>query len=158
MREYLETSAIYSPDKLHRYVLKRTWPVGNDKLVTFVLLNPSTATEYQDDPTIRRCVRFAIQWGYSGLYILNLFGYRATLPSAMRKADDPVGPDNLRYIKETQTELVVIGWGNHGVYLDQDKLVLKELNNPMALGINQNKTPKHPLYVPYSAELISYSI
>ena len=158
MKEYLETTAIYSPYSMYRYVLKRTWPVGNDKLVTFVLLNPSTATEHQDDPTIRRCVRFAIQWGYSGLYILNLFGYRATLPSDMRKAYDPVGPENLKYIKETQTELVVVGWGNHGTYKGQDKIVLNELNNPHSLGINKNGTPKHPLYVPYSSKLELYTI
>jgi hypothetical protein len=42
------------------------------QMITFVLLNPSTADAVQLDPTLRRCVGFAKREGYGGMVILNL--------------------------------------------------------------------------------------
>ena len=81
----MNTGAIFSSDRIFRYILWRTWNEQNGHLMV-IGLNPSTADETQDDPTIRRCVGFARQWGYGGLYMLNLFAYRATDPSELMKA------------------------------------------------------------------------
>ncbi len=63
-------SAVFSGDNLYRYQLTRTWDVG--PMICWVLLNPSTATGEVDDPTITRCFRYSQEWGFGGLYILNL--------------------------------------------------------------------------------------
>ena len=86
----------WSPDRVHRYFLRR--PAGmldRDKpVIAFVLLNPSTADEVKDDPTVAKCRRYAAGWGYGEVIVLNAFAYRATDPKNMRAHPDPIGPDN----------------------------------------------------------------
>lgn len=56
--------------------------------------------------------------------------------------------------------IVVCAWGTHGAYMGQDQTVLGWIEGrcqPMALGITKDGHPRHPLYVPYSAELVPYS-
>ena len=94
-------SAIFSSCRKYRYILWRRWAVDcNANYAMFVGLNPSTADETDDDPTIRRCIRFAKSWGYSGLCMANLFAYRATDPKDMLVATGPVGVENDKYLLE----------------------------------------------------------
>src|ERR1019366_6557448 len=93
----MQRNAILSDCRRYRFELWRTWDdLLNDGngYAMFVGLNPSTADETEDDPTIRRCTDYAQRWGYSGLCMTNLFAYRATLPQDMRGAPDPVGEGN----------------------------------------------------------------
>src|SRR5688572_12557148 len=96
------SGARFSECGTYRYVLWRQWNEVNGD-VAFVGLNPSTADDEKDDPTIRRCIGFAKRWGYGGVVMLNLFAYRATRPDAMwaaRVADaDIVGPQNDAHIR-----------------------------------------------------------
>lgn len=59
----------------YRYLLWRTWDMTRPRLL-WVLLNPSTADDQTDDPTLRRCIRFSRDWQYGGLEIVNLFAFR----------------------------------------------------------------------------------
>ncbi len=95
--------AYLSEDRRYRYSLTRLIAdpqygcLGEDErggTVTFVGLNPSTADETTDDPTIRRCIRFAREWGFDRLKMVNLFAYRATDPRDLWAADAPIGPEN----------------------------------------------------------------
>lgn len=72
-------SARFSPDRVYRYDLVRDWDT-RQQVVAFIGLNPSTADESEDDPTIRRCIRYARDWGYGGIVMLNAFAFRATDP------------------------------------------------------------------------------
>ena len=73
--------AHFSDDRLHRYDLHRR--VGeSDKIVTFVMLNPSTADEVNNDPTVKRCIEYARGWGFGRLIVVNIFAYRSTAPGA----------------------------------------------------------------------------
>ena len=85
--------AVFSPCRTYRYALSRVW-AADKPYALFIGLNPSTADETLDDPTIRRCIDFAKRWGYGGLVMANLFAYRATNPSEMKAATDPVGVAN----------------------------------------------------------------
>ena len=76
-----ELSATFSPCRRWRYTLLRRWEPANLIVVAFIGLNPSTADETLDDPTIRRCIGFAKAWGAGGMYMLNLFGWRSTDPA-----------------------------------------------------------------------------
>lgn len=84
----------------------------------FVGLNPSTADELLDDPTIRRCVAFARSWGYGALCMTNLFAFRATDPDVMKSADDPVGPENDQHLQDLANgaSVVIAAWGVHGTF------------------------------------------
>jgi len=123
----------------------------------FVGLNPSTADEVNDDPTVRRCIRFAKDWGYGGLVMMNAFAFRATDPRVMQAAPDPVGPDNdywlleMAKIRVRQGAVIVAAWGNHGVYQNRHQNILRLFQDagvPLhCLGITKTGYPKHPLYV-----------
>ena len=87
-------NATFSNCRKYRYSLSRIWD-KKKKLVLFIGLNPSTANEEVDDPTIRRCVNYVQNWGYGGLMMVNLFAYRVTLPSGLKKVKYPIGEDNV---------------------------------------------------------------
>ena len=79
----MERRANFSRCRQYRYALWRQWGASAD-FVLIVGLNPSTADHRRDDPTIRRCIGFARDWGYSGLCVANLFAYRATYPAQLK--------------------------------------------------------------------------
>lgn len=71
----------------YRYQLWRIWDESLPK-VLFIMHNPSTADADVDDPTIRRCIAYAKEWGYGGLYVGNLSPYRATDPKDLKKLSE----------------------------------------------------------------------
>ena len=155
--------AIISECGKYRYSLTRKWADG--PRCVFIMLNPSTADAIQDDPTIRRCIGFAKDWGCGELIVVNLFAYRATEPKDMLAADDPVGPENMEYVKRAvrlaagegdrygmpPAGPVVCAWGAHGGHMGQDQTVRgwieAELVTPMALAFTKDGQPRHPLYL-----------
>lgn len=83
----MQTGAEFSPCKTYRYALWRRW--SDAPPVLFVMLNPSTANESQDDPTIRRCISFAKQWGHGGIIVGNLFAFRSPYPTDLSNSHRP---------------------------------------------------------------------
>ncbi|MDG1816882.1 MAG: DUF1643 domain-containing protein [Glaciecola sp.] len=152
----MNKDAIVSDNQLYRYQLSRVWD-SSLPMVMFICLNPSTADGSDDDPTILKCIKYARGWGYGGLLMGNLFAYRATEPSDMKKAKDPIGPLNNHHLKlmSQQVDKIVCGWGNHGVYLDRDEEVKSMFDNLYALRINKTGSPAHPLYLKKSLIPIS---
>lgn len=159
-----EQNAVISACGMYRYVLTRQVGAGT-QTATFIMLNPSTADDSTDDPTIRRCSGFARQWGCGRLTVLNLFAFRAIHPSDLKRAKEPVGPENWKWFERIlsgsphkDSVPIICGWGVHGKHRGQDQVVLRWLDalsiTPFALGVTKDGHPKHPLYVPYSVELI----
>lgn len=145
------TGAIYSGCKRYRYQLWRRWDASLPACA-FLMLNPSTATETYDDRTIRRCKGYAKAWGFGGLYIANLFAYRATDPDEMKAQDDPIGVVNDIWIDRTTAacELTVCAWGVHGTHRRRSTTVMQELlgaRELWALDVTTYGHPKHPLYL-----------
>lgn len=155
MKNLLSTGATFSSCQKYRYTLWRIWDPRKPFLLC-VLLNPSTADETQNDPTVERCQRRAVLGGYGGLFVGNIFALRSTDPKELYRVDDPVGSDNntaiLSMAKQAQT--IMCGWGTHGNLLARGAAVLKLLSDNklpvFCLGQNKDGTPKHPLYVGYS--------
>ena len=147
--------AIYSDCERYRYALTRVWKFEASRLV-FVMLNPSTATEVQNDPTVERCERRARTLGFGSLQVTNIFAWRDTDPKKMRTAKDPIGPDNDKTIKEACSwgDQIIAAWGTHGAHLGrgvQVKQILRSSDKPVFhLGISKGGHPKHPLYIAYS--------
>lgn len=149
--------AVYSDCERYRYSLTRVWD-GAGPRALFIMLNPSTATEVQNDPTVERCERRARALGYGAFRVLNIFAYRATDPRDMRRADDPVGPGNDDAMLEGLdwgTD-VICAWGTHGAHLGRGPEVAallratgRELRH---LGLSKEGHPKHPLYIGYAVQ------
>lgn len=159
----VEKSATLSPCLTYRYSLWRKWPSQKPETngyVMFIGLNPSTADDKIDDPTIRRCINFAQSWGYGGLCVTNLFAFRATLPSNMKSAKDPIGPENdkslIAHAKDAR--IVVAAWGVHGAYLGRDRNVKTLITNLHYLRLTKAGFPAHPLYLPSRLKPVAWDI
>lgn len=117
------------------------------------MLNPSTADANQDDPTIRRCINFAKDWGYGGIYVVNVYAYRATDPRTMGGVRDPQGPEWARWMSEALgAGQPIAAWGNNAGAAGRemsDMLLRQRLPFPpvLCLGITGQGQPRHPLYV-----------
>ena len=148
MSDLLGFGAMFSPCRTYRYTLWRIWSEV-EPVVAFVGLNPSTADESVDDPTIRRCIGFAESWGYGGLVMLNLFAYRATDPNVMKRVADPVGPDNDGYLcsQSNMCGRIIAAWGVHGLHRGRANRVRLMIDNLHHLGLTKGGHPKHPLYL-----------
>lgn len=158
---------IFSRDRVYRYSLWRYWNQGKG-YANFICLNPSTADERKDDPTIRKCIGFAKRWGFEAVCITNLFAFRSTDPLAMKKYPEPVGPDNNNHIRKCarDAELVIAAWSKHGVFNHRDVEVWAMVSNEryltddglQCLAVNQDGTPSHPLYLKYDLKPQPYSV
>ncbi len=149
--------AVYSDCEAYRYDLTRIWDASGPKAL-FVMLNPSTATEYQNDPTVERCERRARTLGYGAFRVANIFAYRATDPKVMRAIADPVGPANDEAIANgaVWADRIICAWGSHGAHLTRGAAVetlLRGIAKPLwHLGLTQAGQPKHPLYIGYDRQ------
>ena len=147
--------AIYSDCECYRYALTRVWQADGAKAL-FVMLNPSTATEVQNDPTVERCERRARALGFGAFRVCNIFAWRETDPKKMRAAADPVGPDNDAAILDgcIWADRIICAWGAHGAHLDRGSAVerlMRAQPKPLyALGLTRQGHPRHPLYIGYS--------
>ncbi len=151
--------AIFDPSGLYRYSLWRTWSPYHTR-VAFILLNPSTADEHQNDPTIRRCISFARAWNFGAIEVVNLFAYRATDYRELFKANEPIGTENDRYLIQAveRCSTIVLGWGARGTFLTRDRQVMSSIldgrQDIYSLGITKNGQPRHPLYINGNAPLV----
>lgn len=151
------STAVYSDCERYRYLLTRAWAPDQGQ-VLFVMLNPSTATEMQNDPTVERCERRARALGFGAFRVCNIFAWRETDPAKMRKVADPVGPGNDAAITEScdWADRLVCAWGTHGAYLDRGPAVerlMRATGHPLYhLGLTKGGHPKHPLYIAYAQQ------
>lgn len=160
------TGADFSGCGKYRYSLWRIW---DDRLpvAVFIMMNPSTADDIHDDPTVTRCQRRVRGWKgpkVGGVEVVNVFAWRETdsrlLPGLIKNGVDIIGPANDAAILKAarRASIVVCGWGNPGNLLQRGAGVLKTLReagiSPFALKINQDGTPQHPLYIGYDQEPI----
>jgi hypothetical protein len=143
----MNTCAVVSPCRRYRFALCRRWDAG--PRVLFVLLNPSTADESTDDPTVRRCIGFARSWGFGSVAIGNLFAFRSRSPATLASCSDPVGPGNDNWLIRLRDEssLTVAAWGNHGRLLGRGAAVRGMFPGSQILGLTALDEPRHPLYV-----------
>lgn len=152
------SGAFLSGDGRYRYRLWRIWE-PNKPLLNIIGLNPSTADATEDDATMRRCIGFAEREGFGGLVMTNLFAYRATDPSAMRRADDPIGQENDQHVREAaqQCSQVWFAWGNGGRFLDRNTHVLSLIEREChCLGTTGLGEPRHPLYLRKDEQIAPY--
>lgn len=125
------------------------------------MLNPSTANASLDDPTIRRCRRFAKDWNCAGLIVANLYALRATNPSDLWLHSDPVGPDNDMHLSSLirEHETIVCAWGANAKAdrVSEVRKMFHRMSRPMCLGVTKDGAPRHPLYIRADQPLIDWN-
>ena len=141
----MNKTAVLSDDNIYRYQLSRIWDEEKPKIL-FIMLNPSTADEFVEDPTIRRVVNYAKDWGYGGVYVGNLYAFRSTDPKGLKSIADPVGPENINHIQTliSLVDKVIYAWGNEQKEPDWLKKIVE---TPYCIEISKKGIPKHPLYL-----------
>jgi len=153
------SGAVFDQHRAYRFILWRFW--NDSPRVLFIGLNPSTANELQNDPTIRRCIGFAQGWGYGGMYFCNLFSYVSTDPRLL-SAEEALHAANIPAINMAQglSVLHVVAWGDGVEVVKNGKGIAENINRLVApslcFGLTQKGNPKHPLYLPSEAELVEY--
>ncbi len=167
--------AVFSRCGNYRYELSRTWEAGEPH-VLFVMLNPSTACESHDDNTIKNCIRIAKHHGYGGLYVGNVYAFKATDPDQLEMAGYPVTEpapgnpicDNWYFLRGMidRSKHIVCAWGNNGedhrmiemlTFLKTEAMKRPGMRVFHINRLTQKGRPRHPLYVKSStSELISY--
>ena len=162
--ELMKKNAVISDCQLYRYSLAREW--GEGDCITFVMLNPSTADSSIDDPTIRRCIGVAERHGAGSIKVVNLCAFRATDPSDMFTANDPVGPGNYTVVLRALEGVgkVIAAWGNDGSLIIRSngnaaKIAdaVKTSGKAFSLGpLTKQGQPWHPLYRSYEVELLPF--
>lgn len=161
------SGATFSPCRRYRYALWREWDASKPTVI-FCGLNPSTADETQDDPTIRRELGYARDWGFGRLVKVNAYGLRSTDPKGLWKVEDPRGPDNFLAIKVHAFEalhkraggLFVAAWGNNIRERDAFELrrVLRLEGVPVhVLRLTKQGQPNHPLYLPKGLQPVPWN-
>jgi hypothetical protein len=161
---YTKKGATFSPCENYRYTLLREWSCLSDKAgyVLFIMLNPSTADEHILDPTVRRCVQYAIDWGYKEMHVVNIFAWRSTDPKGLDDNLDPIGIDNDKciYSEVEEADLVIAAWGTHGTFKNRGEQVtemITKLKNIYCLKKVKGDIPGHPLYLKRNLTPIIYS-
>ena len=148
------SDAYFSDCREFRYWLLRIFENRGTATINFLLMNPSTATESKNDPTIARCEDFALRWGYGRMIITNIFAYRTTVPEWMLQTDDPIGRENDYYILRSAeaADRVVCAWGKPPKHIkargEAVKKLLGDSGIPLYyLALNADGSPRHPLYL-----------
>ena len=153
---FLRADAVFSPCRKWRYLLKRRWTCERPWMA-IVGLNPSTADESTDDPTVRRCIGFARDLGYGGIQLVNLFAYRSTDPKPLKVLHkcEVVGPENDGWMEHAflTSGVVVAAWGVHGSIHGRDTEVMLRWRDWKCFGRTKGGAPRHPLYLPRSTQL-----
>lgn len=159
--KYIKAGAEISDCGKYRWALWRFWDELKPVCV-WVMLNPSTADAEEDDPTIRKCVGFSQRWGCGGIYVANIFSWRATDPKELKKVNDPIGHQTawvLKLLSNRNYKYIVTAWGRNGELNGRGQavqdLLLSAGLKPFSLGTCANGEPKHPLMLAYSTQLES---
>lgn len=150
-----KTVVVYSLDRRYRYYLQWIFD-GSKPLLVVCMLNPSTASHVETDPTIDGLLKRARAWGYGGIAVVNVYAYRSAYPKDLAYQTDPVGEHNRLYqIYALELAkaggLFLCGWGTHKGALAKGKqlelLALADHIQLHCLAVNANGSPKHPLYI-----------
>ena len=159
----------------YRYLLSRHTAALNSRILLVCMLNPSTADEEKNDPTISRVSRLAENGGYGQLLVLNLLAIRATKPSDIWSHQNPFGEDNWQTWDNALKELnpdrdtISVAWGC--APKDRNQLLqfmralvkasscLKSWASPIMTWVeNLDGSPRHPLYIRANTELQPYNL
>lgn len=161
----MKQTAVFAGSKnnprAYRYLLTREWKTDTEKpnLACFIMQNPSTGDEYVDDPAIDECIKLVRKWdhddklSHDGIAVVNLYACVGSDSAKLDQLEDPIGPENDRYLKEAikqYTDSIIIAWGDGTGNLPElakrRRAVRAMLpkNGIYCLGTTENGQPRYP--------------
>jgi hypothetical protein len=153
------SNAVFSNCGKYRYSLNRSWSMDSlfdesprsRQFIAFCCLNPSTATQIDNDPTVTRCINYAKAWGFGGYVMINAFAWRETLPGEMKLQPEPIGEcnDAMLELVVSMAGMTVAGWGCDGAHLGRHEHLsnlLPRHGDIYRLKETAGGFPIHPLY------------
>ena len=150
--------AMFNEDRTKRFWLYRSWGCPNEPCITFIGLNPSTADEREDDPTIRRCIGFAKRHEYGHMYMINLFSTVRPKPTDIDNSNEAIVQNFVRWgVPLKLSDAIVYAWGSFSAAKAIEKTVVPMFPEALCLGKNQDGSPKHPLYLPNKTRLVPFN-
>lgn len=146
------SGAIFSECRLYRYALWRIWD-RSKPLVMFIGLNPSKASEKENDPTINSCIRLTNHNGYGGFFMVNCFPFITPYPDEIVIHNLEKNFINIGIISQVVHD-VVFAWGNFKIIQDYsiDDIFIYKYPDAKCIQQNKNKSPRHPLFTKGSTE------
>ena len=169
---FQQSEAHFSACEKFRYWLRRDWDLSKAP-ISFLMLNPSTADEMVNDPTIERCQRRAITMGYGSMIIVNLFPFRMTDSKLLNTVDNLLGDAALAdgaILRALElAEMTVCGWGKHTLAAPRAQHIMTLIKQAglqntglqqkvMCLQLNADNSPQHPLYIGYAKQPVPFVI
>lgn len=175
--DLLETSIAVGAAPRYRFHLRQEWgPIAtaaDDPTLLFVMMNPSVGDATDDDPTLVRCRNFAIREGFCAFEVVNLFAWIETNASLLKRAKDPIGPDNDAHIVAAarRAKKTLVAWGtpagiNLGprskvpAFRGRDEHVLRLLRetgvSPSCFGTTDGGAPCHPLMLANETAIVPF--
>ena len=160
--------ATFSPCGRYRQALTRDWTSAASpaRAILFIGMNPSVAAADISDPTCHRELMFARDWGYTRYLKGNMLDWRATSPKDI-PADPEVAcsPDNIPALvaMADEAETIVMAYGKlhkrfNPVVIDVLDAMRAAAKPLMCLGVNQDGSAKHPLYLRKDTKLRDFPI
>jgi hypothetical protein len=131
-----------SEDGKYRYTLYREWDESKPTIL-FIMLNPSTADDKEDDQTMKRVIDYSKLWGYGSVHVGNLNAYRSKDPKILKTIEDPEGKENITHVKSLveRVEKVIYAWGNAG---KEPKWLSDIVPTPYCIYTTKDGNPRHP--------------
>lgn len=135
--------------------------VHSDNSAVFLMLNPSVASAFINDPTVRRGMRFAAAWGCDVYQAANIHPLRSTQPEALVPWVRRMSGDDWAALQRENNEqirlacigarYVIAAWGTHGELRGQGQAIREVCSGYGIrlhhLGLTKDGHPKHPLYI-----------
>lgn len=162
----LRGDAVFYGDRQEYRPLLRRWigDVFPNRYALFLGMNPSTASEEVNDPTITREWGFTVREGFSAFVKCNVADYRATFPKdLLAPGIVPSSPENLLTILRwaAGAELVIVCHGclNKALAPTGREVVaaLRDVGIQMkCFGKTADGSARHPLYLAADTPLVDY--
>lgn len=109
-----------------------------------------------NDPTIRWLLAYAEHHGFGAIFVINLYSFRASRPSAMMMNDSRLGELAAHYCEQglilakQPGNALLIAWGNHGDFEGRgswfiNRAAIAHSLSPLHLGRTKQGQPMHPM-------------
>jgi hypothetical protein len=158
-------SAVISSCGTWRYRLERD--LGRSGPVAAIFgVNPSTADAIKNDQTIKKDMGFGERLGWGRIIKGNKFAFRATDVNELKRAIDPIGPENDAYLEQIMrdADVHVVAWGPLAklpIHLRPrwravDRIAKRVGCRLMCFGTAQDGHPRHTCMLGYSTPLIEW--
>ncbi|WP_051421227.1 DUF1643 domain-containing protein [Paenibacillus massiliensis] len=156
----MKMDAIFDSTRKYRYLLSREWDPSLPKLL-YVMLNPSTASDNEEDRTSTQCLYFAKKFGFGALEVVNLFALISKDPEQLQKVEDPIGEENDKYILEAakRSKTIIVAWGGKHFINQRHTKVARLLTSEgyelSCLGMAKSGHPRHPSRMSHSIQSLT---